>query len=73
MAAIVGSRSELASLALLPGALVLAPRTPAAQRAFKAWEKFTRLTTRFFPPTRILHPLPCHCIDARTRGRSPVR
>ena len=28
---------------------------------------------RFFPSIRILHPLPCHRFDARTRGRSPVR
>ncbi len=44
-----------------------------SQRAFMSWEKFTRLTNRFFPPIRILHPLPCHRFDARTRGRSPVR
>jgi group II intron reverse transcriptase/maturase len=44
-----------------------------SQRAFLSWEKFTRLTNRFFPPIRILHPLPCHRFDARTRGRSPVR
>ncbi len=44
-----------------------------SQRAFLNWEKFTRLVDRFFPPIRILHPLPCHRFDARTRGRSPVR
>ena len=44
-----------------------------SQRAFINWEKFTRLVNRFFPPIRILHPLPCHRFDARTRGRSPVR
>ncbi len=37
------------------------------------WEKFRRLTDRFFPPIRILHPMPRHRFDARTRGRSPVR
>ena len=45
----------------------------SSQRAFLTWEKFTRLTNRFFPPIRILHPLPCHRFDAKTRGRSPVR
>jgi group II intron reverse transcriptase/maturase len=44
-----------------------------SQRAFMSWEKFTSTTDRFFPSIRILHPLPCHRFDARTRGRSPVR
>ena len=44
-----------------------------SQRAFMNWEKFTSSTDRFFPSIRILHPLPCHRFDARTRGRSPVR
>ncbi len=44
-----------------------------SQRAYINWEKFTRLVNRFFPPITILHPLPCHRFDARTRGRSPVR
>jgi hypothetical protein len=37
------------------------------------WEKFIRLVDRFFPPIRILHPLPCHRFDAKTQGKSPVR
>jgi RNA-directed DNA polymerase len=44
-----------------------------SQNAFLHWDEFTRLTARFFPSIRILHPLPCHRFDARTRGRSPVR
>jgi len=44
-----------------------------SQRAFLNWEKYTRLVGRFFPAIRILHPLPCHRFDAKTRGRSPVR
>ena len=44
-----------------------------SQKAFLNWEKFTRLTNRFFPPIKILHPLPLHRFDARTRGRNPVR
>src|SRR5712671_4546953 len=40
-----------------------------SQRAFMSWEKFTSATDRFFPSIRILHPLPCHRFDARTRGR----
>jgi group II intron reverse transcriptase/maturase len=44
-----------------------------SQRARMTWERFRRLTDRYFPPVRILHPLPCHRFDAKTRGRSPVR
>ncbi len=44
-----------------------------SQRTRMTWERFSRLVDRFFPPIRILHPLPCHRFDARTRGRSPVR
>ena len=44
-----------------------------SQRASMSWEKFTSITDRFFPSIRILHPLPCHRFDARTRGKSPVR
>jgi hypothetical protein len=44
-----------------------------SQKARLSWEKFTRLVDRFFPPIKVLHPLPCHRFDARTRGRSPMR
>jgi group II intron reverse transcriptase/maturase len=44
-----------------------------SQKSSLAWERFVRLTDRFFPPIRILHPLPCHRFDARTQGKSPVR
>jgi hypothetical protein len=40
-----------------------------SQKARLSWEKFIRLITRFFPPIRTLHPLPCHRFDAKTRGR----
>src|ERR1700681_2080193 len=40
-----------------------------SQKARLSWEKFIRLVTRFFPPIRTLHPLPCHRFDAKTRGR----
>ena len=43
-----------------------------SQNARLSWEKFTRLVDRF-PPIRVLHPMPCHRFDAKTRGRSPVR
>jgi RNA-directed DNA polymerase len=44
-----------------------------SQKAFLRWPEFTRLTDCFFPQIKVLHPLPCHRFDAKTRGRSPVR
>jgi RNA-directed DNA polymerase len=44
-----------------------------SQHAFLHWDEFTRMTDRFIPPMRILHPQPLHRFDARTRGRSQVR
>jgi RNA-directed DNA polymerase len=44
-----------------------------SQKACLSWEQFLRLTDRFFPPIKILHPQPLRRFDARTRGRSPVR
>ena len=44
-----------------------------SQKAFLSWEKFIKLTGRYLPPIKILHPLPLHRFDARTQGRSPVR
>ena len=40
-----------------------------SQKAFLRWEKFIRLVDRFFPAIWILHPLPGHRFDAKTRGR----
>jgi hypothetical protein len=42
------------------------------QNSRLTWEKFTRLVDRFFPPIKVLHPF-SHRVDAKTRGRNPVR
>jgi RNA-directed DNA polymerase len=44
-----------------------------SQKARLSWERFLRRVDRFFPPIKVLHPLPLHRFDAKTRGRSPVR
>jgi hypothetical protein len=44
-----------------------------SQNARLTWERFIRIADRFFPPIKVLHPLPLHRFDAKTRGRSPVR
>jgi len=44
-----------------------------SQKAHLSWERFRRLVDRFFPPIKVLHPLPCHRFDAKTLGKSPVR
>jgi len=43
-----------------------------SQRAYLDWDRFVRITNRFFPPIRVRHPMPCHRFDAIIRGRSPV-
>jgi hypothetical protein len=42
-------------------------------KARLSWERFIQIADRFFPPIKVLHPLPVHRFDARTRGRSSVR
>ena len=44
-----------------------------SQKAYINWDKFLRITNRYFPRIRLLHPHPCYRFDVRTRGRSPVR
>lgn len=44
-----------------------------SQKDFMTWDRFMRITSRFFPRVRLLHPHPCYRFDVRTRGRSPVR
>ena len=44
-----------------------------SQRSRMDWQRFARISRRFIPPIRILHPLPGHRFDAKTQGRSPVR
>jgi hypothetical protein len=43
-----------------------------SQRAYVTWEQMDRITARWLPPARILHPWPGARFDATTRGRSPV-
>ena len=49
-------------------------RSPSrrSQRAYVTWEQMDRITARWLPPARILHPWPGARFDATTRGRSPV-
>jgi RNA-directed DNA polymerase len=44
-----------------------------SQRHRLDWERMNRLTTRWLPPVRIVHPYPEMRFDVRTQGRSPVR
>ena len=44
-----------------------------SQKASMSWARFLRLTERFFPKIRLLHPHPVARFVARTRRRSPVR
>jgi RNA-directed DNA polymerase len=44
-----------------------------SQKGYMSWDRFVRITSRFFPRIRLLHPHPCYRFDVRTQGRSPVR
>ena len=44
-----------------------------SQRSRLTWERMNRLSIRWLPPARILHPWPDDRFDVNTRGRSPVR
>jgi group II intron reverse transcriptase/maturase len=44
-----------------------------SQRTRLNWERMGRLTDRWLPPARVMHPFPNARFDARTQGRSPVR
>ena len=44
-----------------------------SQRTRLTWKRMYRLAERWLPRVHILHPWPNDRVDARTRGRSPVR
>ena len=44
-----------------------------SQRDRTNWQRMGRLSERWIPPVRILHPWPDERFDARTQGKSPVR
>ena len=44
-----------------------------SQRHRLTWERMNRLSARWLPPVRVLHPYPEVRFDVRTQGRSPVR
>lgn len=44
-----------------------------SQRGFPTWERMNRLSQRWLPSPRVLHPYPWDRFDVRTRGGSRVR
>src|SRR5262250_594255 len=42
-----------------------------SQKAYLSWERFIRLVDRFFPPIKVLHPLPLHRFDAQNPREEP--
>jgi RNA-directed DNA polymerase len=44
-----------------------------SQRTRLTWSRMNRLTARWIPTVRIMHPWPTARFDAKTQGRSPVR
>jgi len=71
--AIPGNGKSISSFVYLVSQYWLKSIRRRSQRHAMTWEKFSAIKNYFFPPVKILHPLPLHRFDARTRGRSPVR
>jgi hypothetical protein len=44
-----------------------------SQRTRLKWTRMRRISARWLPPPRRMHPFPNARFDARTQGRSPVR
>jgi group II intron reverse transcriptase/maturase len=44
-----------------------------SQRNRMTWDRFSRISDRWLPPARIVHPYPSVRFAARTQGRSPLR
>lgn len=71
--AVPGNSRAISAFHRQAGRLWLRALRRRSQRHRLTWKRMERLTTRWLPPARILHPYPEVRFDVRTRGRSPVR
>jgi RNA-directed DNA polymerase len=71
--AVPGNSRAISAFHRQAGRLWLRALRRRSQRHRLTWTRMERLTTRWLPPARILHPYPEVRFDVRTRGRSPVR
>src|SRR5215468_7684576 len=42
-----------------------------SQNARLSWERFLKFVDRFFPPIKVLHPLPCHRFERHNPREEP--
>jgi RNA-directed DNA polymerase len=71
--AVPGNSRSISAFHRQTGRLWLQALRRRSQRHRLTWTRMERLTARWLPPARILHPYPEVRFDVRTRGRSPVR
>jgi RNA-directed DNA polymerase len=71
--AVPGNSRSISAFHRQIGRLWLQALRRRSQRHRLTWKRMERLTARWLPPARILHPYPEVRFDVRTRGRSPVR
>jgi len=71
--AVPGNSRAISAFHRHVGRLWLRALRRRSQRHRFTWKRMKRLTARWLPQARVLHPYPEVRFDARTRGRSPVR
>lgn len=71
--AVPGNTDAVAAFRTQVGRLWFKALRRRSQRNRLNWTRMSRLTTRWLPPARVMHPFPAVRFDAHIRGRSPVR
>jgi RNA-directed DNA polymerase len=71
--AVPGNIDAVAAFCTQVGRLWFKALQRRSQRTRLNWTRMGRLLRRWLPPARSRHPFPVVRLDARTRGRSPVR
>jgi group II intron reverse transcriptase/maturase len=71
--AVPGNSRAISAFRRHVGRLWLRALRRRSQRHRLRWQRMERLSARWLPPARILHPYPETRFDVRIRGRSPVR
>jgi RNA-directed DNA polymerase len=71
--AVPGNTAEVSAFRIQVTKLWFKALRRRSQRHRLNWIRMNRITKRWLPPVRVMHPFPNVRFDARIRGRSPVR